>query len=272
MFYKYLDYNLYYETIGEGKPMVILHGFGGNGGFMKACMEPIFNTQDKYQRIYIDMPGMGKSDFDLEYASANKILEVLLSFIKEHVTEPFLLVGQSYGGYIARGLLAHVSDCIDGLFLLCPVIVPIHKNRIVPTNYPMFLDEVYLNQLSLEQRTMFLEYGILGNEQTYARYKQAVSLSMQETNQEFLDLLEKNYAFLHEVDAIIHSHPFNKQTLFLCGRQDYCVGYQDLWKILEDYPRATFSILDVAGHNLQIEQVELFEQLVKEWLGRVEKY
>lgn len=63
MFYQYSNANLYYEIIDEGKPVIILHGLGGNGTFMKECMEPIFEIQKKYQRIYIDMPGMGKSVF-----------------------------------------------------------------------------------------------------------------------------------------------------------------------------------------------------------------
>lgn len=55
---------------------------------------------------------------------------------------------------------------------------------------------------------------------------------------------------------------FTKPTLFLLGRQDASVGYKDAWKILDNYPRATFAVLDKAGHNLQLEQVEVFNCLV----------
>ncbi len=50
------------------------------------------------------------------------------------------------------------------------------------------------------------------------------------------------------------------------------MGYQDAWKIIENYPRATFVVLDKAGHILQIEQDILFDSLVNEWLDRVEYY
>jgi len=56
----------------------------------------------------------------------------------------------------------------------------------------------------------------------------------------------------------------------LMGRQDCSVGYRDQWRLLENYPRASFAVLDKAGHNLQIEQDVLFAALVKEWLERVE--
>ena len=55
----------------------------------------------------------------------------------------------------------------------------------------------------------------------------------------------------------------------LIGKQDNCVGYKDSWDILENFPRATFAILDRAGHNLHIEQPEVFNSLVKDWLIRV---
>ena len=63
---------------------------------------------------------------------------------------------------------------------------------------------------------------------------------------------------------------FDKPTLFLCGRQDNCVGYKDLEKLLDDYRRASFAILDGAGHNLQIEQNSLFQEIVRNWLERIE--
>ena len=65
---------------------------------------------------------------------------------------------------------------------------------------------------------------------------------------------------------------FSKPSLFITGRQDNAVGYYDLYNLLEDYPRATFAILDTAGHNLQIEQEEVFNSLFLNWLERVEKY
>lgn len=61
-----------------------------------------------------------------------------------------------------------------------------------------------------------------------------------------------------------------KPVLLLAGRQDIVVGYQDLLETIEEYPRATFAVLDMAGHNLQIEQPELFQSLVEEWMIRTE--
>ena len=82
-------------------------------------------------------------------------------------------------------------------------------------------------------------------------------------------LRTQGYAFSFDVDT--DAALFDRPTLILVGRQDGIVGYRDAWETLENYPRATFAVLDRAGHNLQIEQEELFNTLVGEWLDRVEE-
>ena len=49
------------------------------------------------------------------------------------------------------------------------------------------------------------------------------------------------------------------------------MGYRDAWHILENFPRASFAALDMAGHILHLEQEKLFNGLLNEWLDRVEK-
>lgn len=68
-----------------------------------------------------------------------------------------------------------------------------------------------------------------------------------------------------------HRKKYEKPVLLLAGRQDISVGYRDIIEIIEDYPRATLAVLDMAGHNLQIEQPELFESLVGEWITRTKQ-
>ena len=62
---------------------------------------------------------------------------------------------------------------------------------------------------------------------------------------------------------------FDRPSLILTGRQDDSAGYVEQFALLPHYPRATYAVLDVAGHNLQIEQPALFDALTLEWLDRV---
>jgi pimeloyl-ACP methyl ester carboxylesterase len=82
--------------------------------------------------------------------------------------------------------------------------------------------------------------------------------------------LNENYQFSFNLDDPELCFP--KPTLVLLGRFDIEVGYRDTLKVIENYPRATYAILDKAGHGLSWEQPELFTALVKDWLKRVESY
>ena len=51
--------SIHYETFGEGMPLLLLHGYTVDYRLMTGCMEPIFQNVGGYQRIYMDLPGMG---------------------------------------------------------------------------------------------------------------------------------------------------------------------------------------------------------------------
>ena len=82
----------------------------------------------------------------------------------------------------------------------------------------------------------------------------------------FQDRLKRTFSF--PVDKL--PQPFGEPALFLLGRQDHVVGYRDTWKILENFPRATYAVLDQAGHAPDVEQLQLGQALMSEWLDRVE--
>lgn len=270
MHYQYKENIINYEIEGHGKPIIILHGLGCDLNMMKACLEPIFKKKSDYKRIYIDLPGMGKSAGNIEDASSDAILNILLHFIESNINENYLLIGESYGGYLARGILSQQIRKIDGLMLLCPVVVPESEKRKLPDDKLEFNDSAFLETLSDEEKAAFCEYAVIANEDTYKRYISEILPGIKMSDEKFLSELESNYAFSFDVDQIIRAADFDKPTLFLCGRQDNCVGYKDLEKLLDDYSRASFAVLDSAGHNLQIEQNSLFQELVRNWLERTE--
>jgi pimeloyl-ACP methyl ester carboxylesterase len=76
------------------------------------------------------------------------------------------------------------------------------------------------------------------------------------------------YAFSSDVDA--GSEAFPGPSLIISGRQDAIVGYQDAWNILEKYPRATYAVLDRAGHLMEDQQA-VVRVLMRDWLSRVEE-
>ncbi|MGG0459429.1 alpha/beta fold hydrolase [Bacillus mycoides] len=259
------DAEIYYEIVGEGKPVIIIHGCTPDHRLMKRCMESVFQKYEGYQRIYIDLPGMGKSNAPDWINSSDRIVEVLITFIEEIISaEEFLLVGESYGGYLARGILSKMFERVNGLLLVCPVVVAKPGKRLLPDKQVIVRDEEFLKTLTSTEREEFCELAVVANEYTYKRFKEEIKPGLDVANNEFIERLQKNYSLTLD----FHRKKYEKPVLLLAGRQDISVGYQDIVRIIEDYPRATLAVLDMAGHNLQIEQPDLFESLVWEWIRR----
>ena len=68
MFFTYQGNKLYYKVIGQGKPVLAIHGLGCSSELMEGCLEPIFEKHAGYKRIYLDLPGMGRSDANPAFA------------------------------------------------------------------------------------------------------------------------------------------------------------------------------------------------------------
>jgi pimeloyl-ACP methyl ester carboxylesterase len=112
---------LHHLEFGTGTPVLAIHGWTPDHRLMSGCLEPVFEQRPGYRRLYPDLPGMGRTPAG-STASSDDIMTALLSFIDEQIgAEPFLLVGESYGGYLARGLVSLRPEQILGLALVCTV-------------------------------------------------------------------------------------------------------------------------------------------------------
>jgi len=260
---------IYYEVYGDGYPVLNLHGWPVDHRIMKGCMELIFETRPNYKRIYFDLPGMGKTKGEDWIKGTDDYLKIIIEFIEKIIpNEHFIIVGESYGGYLARGLIKKMQNLIDGVLFLVPVIIPYGEQRDLPEPIILIKDKNIVSKLSSFEKEIFEDVATVINQKVWERGKEEGLSGIKIANIEFLEKVKENYAFSFDVELL--NDKFTKPTLFLLGRQDSSVGYRDAWKIIENYPRATFVVLDTAGHVLQIEQEELFNTLANDWLNRVE--
>ncbi|MDQ0418299.1 pimeloyl-ACP methyl ester carboxylesterase [Croceifilum oryzae] len=258
-----------YHIYGSGRPVLIIHGLTLDHRSMTGFMEPVFSARDEeWKRIYIDLPGMGESKGYEELNGSDEMLDMVLQFIDQMIPEESLLVvGQSYGGYIARGIISKKREQVGGAALICPMIVPDKNERDLPLHQVIYQDENLLSQLNREERKDFQSLAIVQDEAYWNRYRNEILPGRSRADSRFIDKLLSQYAFSFDVDQRVPS--FEKPVLLVTGRQDSMVGYQDAWRLLENFPRCTFTVLDRAGHNLQLEQPSLLHRLCDEWLDRV---
>jgi pimeloyl-ACP methyl ester carboxylesterase len=259
--------SIYHKTIGKGFPIVMLHGWTLDHGVMLHAMEPLFEQRSGWKRIYLDLPGMGKSDPQPSIQNSDDMLEAVLKLLDELIPdEPFVVCGYSYGGYLARGIAHSRQDKVRGLMLLAPVAIAESADRTLPQHTVLKRDDSLISGLPPEDAEEFCSVGVVQGEAEWERFRNEILLPSNQADAEFLQKIQSNgYGFSFNPSAKLE-YP----ALIITGRQDQIVGYHDTWQLLEDYPRATFAVLDMAGHNLQIEQADVFNSLVQDWLHRLQ--
>ncbi len=272
MYIQIKDINVYYETYGSGIgiPIIMIHGWGPDHRMLRGCMEPIFQKlPDNFKRIYFDLPGMGKTKSSKWIDSTDKMLDFIMQFLDRIIPdENFIIVGKSYGGYLARGLVKHYSGKVKGLLLICPIAIQERQKKNSPPFKVLEKEEELDELLNEEEKQYFESINVIQTKEVWLRFKENVLPGLKIADNDYLNnCLGKSVPFKVNIDDMNKKYYF--PTLMLAGRQDSCVGYSDLWKIVEIYPRASFIVLDKAGHNLEIEQPVLFNALVQEWLERI---
>lgn len=251
-----------YEVIGSGVPVLIIHGWGISKITMKGAFEPVFSELDGYKRFYIDLPGMGNSGHG-DVKNSDDMLEILHGFAADVIGEPFIIVGQSYGGLLARGFVNKYPDMIKKIILLVPCIIPgVKQGRVEPLNVVEQDDEL-LASLTEEERESFTLMNVVLTRAVWERYMSYLMPALESADWNFLNnVLEGSFSF----DPDDLEDPCSIPCLIIAAKQDTEVGYKDQFDLMEKYTNATYCAVERAGHNLQIEQPEIFESLVKNWL------
>ncbi len=89
--------NINYIDKGEGKTIVLFHGWGAN----KEAFTPIINKLSAYMRVVaLDFPGFGKSDEPKEVWDVEAYALFMKKFIKEADCEGAIWLGHSFGGRV----------------------------------------------------------------------------------------------------------------------------------------------------------------------------
>jgi len=263
------DIPVHYEEYGEGKPVICIHGWPVDHRMVVDMLEPIFAEIQGHRRIYIDLPGMGQTPSAPWIKSSDNMLEVVVEFINAIICEEnFMLVGGSYGGYLALGLICKMSQRIDGAFLLYPDVSPKGSDA---DNLP---PRTIIHQ-PIEWDSVKYEYykdmAVIFSTENHDNWQNVIQPALDCADTDFLKNHCK-YFFADDFQKMVDTITFSKPSCILAGRQDHTTGYKLAYELVERFPRATFAILDCAGHRLEVERKMLFRNLLSDWIERVVRY
>lgn len=114
---------LHYEESGDGKPLILMHGWGCN----LATVRSIAATASLNRKVYnIDMPGFGQSPEPSTVWGVGDYADIIEKFItRMNIGRP-ILAGHSFGGRVAI-MLASRGVGLDSLILIDSAGVKPHR-------------------------------------------------------------------------------------------------------------------------------------------------
>ncbi|MGC5170504.1 alpha/beta fold hydrolase [Microbacterium sp. DT81.1] len=251
---------VHYVERGRGTPLVALHGAGVDHREMEAAMEAVVPLGD-CRRVYPDLPGMGRSTAE-GLVCNDDVVRRLGTFIDDLGAGPVLLVGHSYGAYLAGGLAAHRPDLVLGLALLCPLG---EQSQDLPQHVVVREDADAHDELDPAQHDGFDEYFVVRTADTARRYRDHVVPGTTLVDEGALGRIFEGWA----MDP--GSAPYAGPTLIVAGRRDSTAGCSEAMRLFERHPRATLAVVEDAGHALMHERPELLAALLAEWIARVNR-
>ncbi len=107
--------NVYYRKTGNGKPVVLLHGFPNDG---EAWNEIAPALEQNYSLIIPDLPGAGKSSLPSEPLTLELMASSVKYILEQENIEKAVLIGHSMGGYTALEFAAHYPGMVQGISLV----------------------------------------------------------------------------------------------------------------------------------------------------------
>ena len=251
---------LYSNIIGEGKPLLILHGFLGMSDNWKTLGKDF--SEVGYEVHLIDQRNHGRSPHSEEFsylAMAKDVKEYMDSKGLENV----ILMGHSMGGKTAMMAASLFPHLIEKL-----VVVDIAPKYYAPHHQKILEGLQAIDRAELESRgeaeDLLAKYVdepavrlfLLKN--LYRKTKEKLSLRLN------LDVLVKNIEELGE--ALPEDTNFSKPALFIKGEKSGYIKPEDEKLISRYFPASEIVAIPDSGHWVHAENKEAFYAAVIDFI------
>lgn len=182
--------------------------------------------------------------------------------------ESFAVLGNSFGGMLARRVAHDFRHQMLGLATIASVFVANHAERTLPERTVLSEDAAVLCDLG-DVGPEYAEMAVVHTRENAQAFLEYAHPGLAAADQDALARISEHYALLIEPEDAGAPAPFTQPALFITARQDQVVGYDDAWARIEHYPRATFAVLDSAGHNVHLDRSAATNALMADWLDRI---
>ena len=209
--------HLHHVEHGSGRPVLAIHGAYSAHEEMVGYLEPFFRTRPGHRRIYVDLPGMGASSAD-GISGPDDALDAIAAVVDDRIgDEPFLVVAQSYGGYLARGLVDRRPAQVAGLALICPLLI---SGGFAGEHAAVHVAGDVEGLLTPEQDAEYRGYFVVQTPETAQRFVDAVAPVLGRFDGPAVERIMEG-----RLDPDPDESGVSAPTLIVTGRQDTVVGF-----------------------------------------------
>jgi pimeloyl-ACP methyl ester carboxylesterase len=114
--FTYLSASISYRKIGQGRPMILLHGFGEDGHIWD---EQVLFLKDDCLLIIPDLPGSGASSLLTgETISIDDYADCIYALLQQENIAECTMIGHSMGGYITLAFAEKYPSLLSGFGLV----------------------------------------------------------------------------------------------------------------------------------------------------------
>lgn len=248
---------LHSKILGEGKPLLILHGFFGMGDNWKTLANKF--AEDGFQVHLIDQRNHGRS-FHTDAFSYELLVEDLHAYIQHHNLEKVNLLGHSMGGKTVMLFAVEYADLVDKLLVadIAPKAYPPHHQDIIKALNSIDFSVQSSRKLIDEKLSELIpEVGvrqfILKN--TYRKTKEQLAFRFN------LKSLTENYSEV--VKPLPSFTTFDGDVLFLRGGKSGYILDADFPLLKAHFSKAEVVTVPNAGHWLHAENpVDFYSKVI----------
>lgn len=251
---------LYFRELGEGQPLIFLHGiFGSADNWLTSARQ----LSDTYRTFALDLRNHGLSPHDAAFDYPAMVGDVL-EFIREKGLRDPVLIGHSMGGKVAMNFALAHADQLQKL-----VVVDIAPKRYNMNNYvelqglqAIDIETVASRGEADKALAAFVpEPGVRQFLLKNLKRKPEGGFEWKLN----LDAIAANIEKIGQARAF--DGKFEKPTLFIRGGRSRYVKDQDFGLISDIFPKAEIKTLDT-GHWVPAEKPTEFVETLREWLER----
>ena len=235
---------LYVETLGDGPPLVVLHGWGMHGGMFR---DTFGNLQKQVQLV--DLPGHGYSKPFSDSNNIDLYSDYLIEELELHLKKDMILLGWSMGGLLAQSIAAKLVQQVRKLVLVTATPAFVNQHDWYLGVNKGLLESFAADLVSDYEKTLarFLAIQFLGLNEQKSLLRQAKELVFARPSPN-VAMLEQGLELLSNTDLRSQSGNIRCPAIIINGENDSLITSAAAAYLAEQIPAGRAVILKGAGH------------------------